>query len=181
MPKKNSHKEDIKDSQTVNTKNEIIVNEFLKLIDYIKIQLDNSKSRKDFMTNTFRLKQVKNALEIIKKYPNKINKGEELKDLPGIGKGTISRINEILETGKLSEIKTSSKEKKYSVYIEDLMKLHGIGHATAYNLITKYNIKSIEDLKKAFNNGTIELNNVIITSLRFHDIYKKPFLDLQYF
>lgn len=173
MPKKSSSKEDILESKTINSKNEKLVNEFIKLIEYVKIQVDNSKSRKDLMVNTFRLKQIRNALEIIKKYPNEIKKGEDLKEYPGIGKGTISRINEILKTGKLSEIKTSGKEKKYSLYIEDLMKLHGIGHATAYNLVTKYNIKSIDELKKAFNNSTIELNNVIITSLKFYDQYEQ--------
>lgn len=166
-------KGDIIEVETTNTKNEKIVKEFTKLTDHIKIQLDNSPSSKDYMVNSFRLKQLMAALLIIKKYPKEIKNGEQLKEFPGIGKGTISRINEILKTGKLSEIKVSGSEKKYAEYIEELQKIHGIGHRTAYNLVTKYGIKSIDELKKAYNNGTVELNNVILTGLKFHDVYKQ--------
>jgi len=174
MPKYKAFvKGDITEAETANTKNEKIVKEFERLVEYIKIQIDNSPSSKDYTTNSFRLKQVTNALLIIKKYPKEIKKGEDLKEFPGIGKGTISRINEILKTGKLSEVKTSGSEKKYAEYIAELQEIHGIGHRTAYNLVTKYGIKSIKDLKKAYNNGTVELNNIILTGLKFHDVYKQ--------
>ena len=34
-------------------------------------------------------------------YPEKITKGEDLKDIKGIGKGIISRIDEILKNKKI--------------------------------------------------------------------------------
>lgn len=164
---------DINDSVTVNIKNEPIVTEFQKLIDQIKIQIDNAPSSKDYMTNSFRLKQITNALSIIKAHSKEIKAGSDLKDIKGIGKGTISRIDEILQTGKLSEIKVSKTEEKYSKYIDELQKIHGIGHITAYNLVIKQGIKTIEELKKAYNDGTIELNDVILTGLKYHDIYQE--------
>ena len=83
-----------------------IINEFEKLIKFIQSELDKSKANKDVKlstANTFRLKQIKNIFAIIKKYPKELTL-ENLKDFkkyPGIGDGTINRINEILVTGKL--------------------------------------------------------------------------------
>lgn len=170
MPKK---KEDINDIEVENTNNEKIVSEFEKLIQQIKIQIDIAPSTNEYMTNHFRLKQISNALLIIKKYPKKIKSGSDLKDIKGIGKGTIARIDEIIKTGKLSEIKIKKSDKKYSEYIEELTQIHGIGHTKAYELVTKYDIKSIEQLKKAYNNGTIELNNIILTGLKYHGVYQE--------
>ncbi|ARF11843.1 DNA polymerase family X protein [Klosneuvirus KNV1] len=175
MPKNkpNPQQVDINETITVNIKNEPIVTEFLKLIDQIKIQMDIAPSTKDFVTNSFRLKQIINALKIIKTFPKEIKSGEDLGDFEGIGKGTISRINEIIETGKLSEIKVSKTNEKYSKYVEELQKIHGIGQVTAYNLVVKQGIKTIEDLKKAYNDGTIELNDVIVTGLKYHGVYQE--------
>ena len=71
---------------------------------------------------------------ILKKYPEKITikNYQELENISGIGKGTISRIKEILETGSLSELKDFvdiNKEKKK--IIEDLESVVGIGHSHA--------------------------------------------------
>ena len=170
MPKK---KEDINDIEVENTNNEKLVKEFEKLIQQIKIQIDIAPSTNEYMTNHFRLRQISNALLIIKKYPKEIKSGSELEDIKGIGKGTIARIDEIIKTGKLSEIKVKKSDKKYSEYVEELTKIHGIGHTKAYELITKYNIKSIEQLKKAYNDGIIELNNVILTGLKYHGVYQE--------
>lgn len=164
---------DINDIEIANTKNEKIVNEFQKLIDHIKVQIDISPSSSVYSTNLFRLKQITNALIIIKKYPKEIKRGEDLKEFSGIGKGTIERINEILKTGKLSEIKVSKSEGKYSEYVKELEKIHGIGHVKAYELVTKYGIKNIKDLIKAYNDGIIELNNIILTGLKYHNLYKE--------
>ncbi|QKF93827.1 DNA-dependent DNA polymerase family X [Fadolivirus algeromassiliense] len=166
-------KNDIIDIEVANIKNEKIVNEFEKLIQQIKIQIDIAPSTSQYMTNHFRLKQINNALSIIKKYPKEIKSGSDLKDIKGIGKGTISRIDEILKSGKLSEIKIKDSDKKYSDYVKELEMIHGIGHAKAYELVTKHNIKTISELKKAYNDGTIELSNLIVTGLKYHDIYQE--------
>lgn len=169
MPKR---KEEIA-TNIINSKNEPIVKEFEKLIEQIKVQIDIAPSTSQYLTNNYRLKQIGNALQIIKKYPKEIKSGEQLKDFEGIGKGTISRINEILKTGSLSEIKVTKSERKYSDYIKELEQIHGIGHKTAYELVTKHGIKSIKDLKKAYNEGTIQVTNIVLTALKYHGIYEK--------
>lgn len=173
MIKSKPQQEDINETITVNIKNEPIVIEFLKLIDQIKIQMDIAPSTKDFISNSFRLKQIINALKIIKSFSKEIKSSKDLDSIEGIGKGTKSRIDEILETGKLSEIKVFKSNEKYSKYVEELQKIHGIGHVTAYNLVVNQGIKTIEELKKAYNDGLIELNDIIITGLKYHDIYQE--------
>ena len=68
-------------------------------------------------------------------------------DFKGIGKGTISRIDEILETGKLEEIKLKKTILKNEEYINELEQVFGIGRKKAYELVNKYGIKSIAQLK----------------------------------
>jgi len=157
----------------INSSNENIVKEFQKLLDQIKIQIDNSPSNSEHIKNNFRLKQLTSALEIIKKYPYKILSGNDLQEIKGIGKGTINRINEILQTGKLSEIKINKKELNISKYIDELMKLHGIGKKTAYNFIVKYGIKSIDQLKKAYDDNIIILNYTIKIALKYYKKYEQ--------
>ena len=167
MPKKD-YIDDI-----VNPNNQKIVEEFERLIDQIKIQIDNAPKTADYVTNNFRLKQINAALQIIKKYPKEIKSGSDLKEIKGIGKGTISRIDEIIKTGHLSEIKTSLTERKVSKSIEELQEIHGIGHKTAYDLVMIHGIKTIKDLEKAYNDGLLELNDQILTGLKYHSIYKQ--------
>lgn len=154
-------------------KNQKIIDEFTKLINQIKIQIDNAPKTSDYIANNFRLKQISTALQIIKDYKKEIKSGSDLKDIKGIGKGTVRRIDEILKTGILSEIKISLTERKLSEAIEKLQQVHGIGHKTAFDLITKHNIYSVNELKKAHENNLIELNDQILTGLKYHGIYKQ--------
>lgn len=153
--------------------NKNIISEFEKLVKQIQFKIDNTSSKKDNMANYYRLKQIKSALEIIKKYPNEIKKGEDLEDIKGIGKGTISRINEIIDTGKLSEIETDKKEEEIVNHIEELIQIIGIDRKTAYKLITKNKIKTIEQLKQAYRDGKIELTHSIVMGLKYHGVYKE--------
>ncbi len=155
------------------TKNKNIITEFEKLIDQIKYDIDHAETKSDELKHSFRLRQISNALKTIKKYPTVIKSGEELKDIKGIGKGIINRINEILKTGKLSEIKVRKKEKKYQDYINELEQIFGIGRKTAYELVTKHNIKSVKGLKEAYEKGKIELTEQMKTSLKYYDEYKQ--------
>ena len=79
--------------------NNIIIIQFEQLIEQIKHDIDTAKDRKEALKHSFRLSQIKNAIDTIKKYPKKITSGKQLAEFKGIGKGTISRIDEILETG----------------------------------------------------------------------------------
>lgn len=156
-----------------NIKNSVIVREFRRLIKQIKYHLDHSATRNESMGNYYRLKQLTNSLDIVLKYPREIKNGNQLKDIKGVGKGTISRIDEILKTGKLSEIKLKEEDEKYFKFIDELEQVIGIGRKTAFELIKKYKITSIEELKKAADKGVINLTNQIKIGLKYHDVYKQ--------
>jgi DNA polymerase/3'-5' exonuclease PolX len=153
--------------------NRSIILEFEKLVSFIQVLIDdslNSKDKKAHLVNTFRQKQIKNALNIIKKYPKKITKDNlnELAEMAGIGKGTIDRIKEILEKGKLSEladfVQVIDPNKQI---IEELETIVGVGRATALDFI-KQGIKSVEDLKNKINSKEIEVNDKILLGVKYY-------------
>ncbi len=153
--------------------NPIIIQEFEKLVNFIQLEIDNAKDKKDqklATANTFRLKQIKNVLAIIKKYPKKISLDnlDEFSQLQGIGKGTIDRIKEILSNGKLKELvgfsDTIDENKKA---IEELESIVGVGRTTALELI-KQNIKSVDELKQKINNKEIEVNEKILLGVKYY-------------
>jgi DNA polymerase beta len=153
--------------------NQNIIQEFEKLVNFIQLLIDNAKEKKDqklATANTFRLKQIKNVLAVIKKYPKKISLDnlEEFSQLQGIGKGTIDRIKEILSDGKLKELvgfsDTIDENKKA---IEELESIVGVGRTTALELI-KQNIKSVDELKQKINNKEIEVNEKILLGVKYY-------------
>lgn len=154
-----------------------IITQFEKLINFVQKNLDDaiaSKNIKDATANKFRLKQIKNALLTIKKYPYELtlNNIEEFKELPGIGKGTIDRIKEIINTGKLKELENfvdiSDENKKA---LEDLESIVGVGRTKALEFI-KLGITSVEELKKRIENNDIEVNEKILLGIKYYGIFQ---------
>lgn len=117
------------------------------------------------ISDIHRIRSINNAVKVIKKYPKKITAGEQLRDIKGIGKGIIRRVNEILTNGYLSEIKPKSH-----LMLTDII---GIGDATATSLREMYNIKTPEQLINAYNSGKIELNHTIKLGLKYYKVYKQ--------
>jgi DNA polymerase/3'-5' exonuclease PolX len=153
--------------------NKIIITEFEKLVNFISEEIDklqNLKDLKKVTSNQFRLRQIKNVLSILKKFPVKITIDNymELKNIQGIGKGSLDRIKEILETDKLSEIGNfidTSKEK--NKIIEDLETVVGIGHVNALEFFNQ-GVKSVKDLIKKIDKGKIEVNDKIQLGLKYY-------------
>jgi DNA polymerase/3'-5' exonuclease PolX len=164
--------------------NQNIIIEFEKLIKQIKLDIDDAKSKNDTKiatANSFRLKQVNNALLTIKKYPEQLTLDNinEFKELPGIGKGTIDRIKEIIKTGKLKELeqfekilkqKSPSEKKEDDMkekIIQELESIVGVGHASALELY-RMGIRSVDDLKKKIEKNTIQVNDKIKLGVEFY-------------
>ena len=145
--------------------NKNIINQFELLIKQIKLDINNT-SGLESVKHSFRLNSIKNALKIIKEYPKKIKSSDDLKGIKGIGKGTLRRIDEILKTKKLKEIKITDSV-KYLESIENLIKIFGIGQKKAHELVTQYNITNITDLKKLIKNKKIKLPDNIIKGLKY--------------
>ena len=88
--------------------NEVIIEEFSKLINFIQEQINDALLKNDnkWINKTY-FQFISRVFQSIKRYDQKITL-DNLKDvgtLSGIGKGSLKRIEEILTKGKLSEIK----------------------------------------------------------------------------
>lgn len=155
--------------------NKNIINEFEKLIEFKLWELNNASDRQQKIHKSYSLEQTKNVLKTLKLYPKEINEKElkKLSDIKGIGKKSIQRIKEIIENKNLSELEEFSKQKNYQDYIDKLQQIIGIGKAKAHELITKYKINSIDELKKAIKSGKLKVNEKIKLGLKYLDKHKQ--------
>jgi DNA polymerase/3'-5' exonuclease PolX len=109
----------------------------------------------------FRIKSIQNAISIIKKIPNEILSIEQLQNTPGIGKGILSRVSEILATGKLSEVKNTISNNDNLIKFQE-----AIGEVSAKKLYEK-GIKSLDALNDAVKKGTITVTHRISLILKY--------------
>ena len=157
--------------------NENIINEFEKLIAFIKNESDEFKKAKEVKkvtANNFRLRQLNNVLIILKNYPEKITKKNymELKEIDGIGSGTIDRVKEILDNGKLTELANFTKtDQGKEKILEELESIVGIGRAKSVELYDQ-GITSIKMLKDRIKKKTIEVNEKIELGLKYYGLYE---------
>ena len=123
------------------TMNATIIKEFQSLIDYHQSE----------GTNNFKIRAFQKALSAIQTLEFEIESINDVKNIAGIGKGTSARIGEILNTGKLAEIKNNNVTKE----LKELIRITGIGPAKASALYT--NGITLEILQ---NNQTIANDNL---------------------
>jgi DNA polymerase/3'-5' exonuclease PolX len=135
------------------------------IINLLKLYLNQIKAENAII---YKINAIANLIKIIKKYPKEIKNGEELKDIKGVGKGSIEKINEIIKTGTLSYI--------YMDYtnnvVNELTEVVGIGTVIAHKLIQKYKIKSLKELIKKVNSGEIKVNDKIKLGLKYAGKFK---------
>ena len=130
-------------------------------IDVLKQYLEKIKSEKAII---YKINAIANLIKIINIYPKEIKNGEELKDIKGVGKGSIEKINEILKTGTLSYLNNN--------ILSELTEVIGIGPSIANQLIQKYKIKSLDELIKKVIKGEIEVNDKIKLGLKYVGKFK---------
>lgn len=112
----------------------------------------------------FRAKAYRQASESIIIYDGDITTVEDLKNIPKIGKNTLSKLSEYINTGKIVMLDNERKDP-----INILTKVYGIGPKKAKEFVDK-GITSIEDLK----NNTDLLNNAMKIGLtHYEDIEKR--------
>ena len=151
-----------------NNKNKLLIDIFTKLILFY----ENGETKYSKQIITFKIRTFKNAIRIIKNNPREIKNGKELKNIQGIGKGIIDRINEILKTKTLKEIKKFKIKKKNNI-INELQKVINIGKKKAIELVKEYNIKSVNDLKKKIKQKKIKVNDKILMGLKYYNKVQK--------
>jgi DNA polymerase/3'-5' exonuclease PolX len=135
------------------------------IINLLQLYLNQIKAENAII---YKINAIANLIKIIKNYPKEIKNGEELKDIKGVGKGSIEKINEIIKTGTLSYI--------YMDYTNnvanELTEVVGIGTVIAHKLIQKYKIKSLKELIKKVNSGEIKVNDKIKLGLKYAGKFK---------
>ena len=144
-----------------------------KVITIMKALEKHYKANHD----TFRLKtylQVNKALRNLK--TDEDLDPVNLKSVKGIGKGTVDRIKEIIDTGELEEYEKIKNKKSP---IEEFLKIHGVGKQHAKKLLNA-GLNSVEELKQC-NNVHDYLNDTQIKGLKwFDDIQQRiPYKEIQ--
>jgi DNA polymerase/3'-5' exonuclease PolX len=158
--------------------NENLIKEFRKLIEFTKDKIDNYKKNKN--TNivnqtSFKLRIFINVLNILKNYNLQItlDNYKKLKNIQGIGKGSLDRIKEILETGKLKEIgKYKDIKNEKTDAIANLEQIIGVGRVNALNFYEK-GITNIKKLKQAIKDKKIIVNDKVLLGLKYHKVYQQ--------
>ncbi len=140
--------------------NKKIIRLLMELGDLLKIE-------KDF----FRSRALQTASIILREYDQKIENSEQLKGISRIGQGIRDKVKEILETGTMDELEMlrrrgPQKKSIRSNIMEELEGVLGIGPQEAKRLF-KMGVRSIEDLEKRVENGTIELNHQQMIGLKY--------------
>ena len=151
--------------------NRNIIQQFSLLVNQVHSDYVDAQSQgdqKEIITQQFRLSSVKKALQALRKIDFEITSPNDIKGVPGLGKGSLTRIDEILKTGKLSEIKESINTK--ATAIRELSKVIGIGDKKAQKFVSTYDIKSIAELKDAYKNGVIKLDPKILLGLKYYGV-----------
>ena len=147
-----------------NPDNLYIVEEFIRYYDWI--YSNYAKSPKSSKENYYKLIVIKKTIEIIAKFSKTIILGSQLENIKGIGPKTITRINEIIDTGKLAEI----KEGKLQISaVKELSEIYGIGPVKASEFYTLNNITNLKQLIQADKKGTIELSNQMKLGIKYKD------------
>jgi DNA polymerase/3'-5' exonuclease PolX len=156
-----------------NNLNKQLVDGFVNLIKQIEYDIDHAPTKTKKLQNMFRLKHMRHAIKVISLIPEKITSTDQLKGIKGIGKGILSRVDELLKTGKLGEIIITHDSDKYLSYVSELEQVYGIGRTKALELITQHNIKNVDELKNAVKNKKIELPDNILMGLKYYGVYKQ--------
>jgi DNA polymerase beta len=143
-----------------------IIEEFEKLCEFYK--KDSSKR--------FQLKAIHESLSIIKQYaPLHLYSGEEFaklmkeKNIKGIGKGTIDRINEILQTHSLKELNVENEKNE----IMSLFKtITGVGDKRAEEWY-QAGYQTISDISQAISEKKLSSTHHIDLGLKYYEDLKE--------
>lgn len=131
----------------MNLYNTEIADQFNKLANLLEIQ----------GANPFRVRAYRNAARTIrslgKNIADLIQQGEDLTELPGIGKDLAGKIEEYIKTGRLPLL--DQIEKKIPPLLNELMRIEGLGAKRIQILYKKLKIKNLQDLKKCLEQGRI--------------------------
>ena len=129
--------------------NEKIISVFEKLLTKYNSELKGLSKKEEITAHKFKIRAISKSLKIIKGLDFEIKKGEDIRNIKGIGNKTILKIDEILKTGTLQTIEDYNKN-KLSVVDEELklQMITGIGPSKSKKLLESgYTFEKILELK----------------------------------
>lgn len=107
--------------------------------------------------NPFRVRAYRNAARTLRGLGREVGEllaeGQDLTELPGIGKDLAGKIAEILSTGTTTAIQELHREVPAS--LEDLLKIPGLGPKRVRLLYEKLNISGLKELERAAKSGRL--------------------------
>ena len=122
---------------------------------------NDKKAKKEI----FRHRAYIKAIQSIKEYENEISTIDDLNKISGLAKGSIrTKIEELINTGEIEQVKSITEQSKIT---ETLTNIYGVGPKKANELVNKYNVSSIEDLKYCKNKDI--LNDKQKIGLKYYD------------
>lgn len=107
--------------------------------------------------NQFRVRAYRNAARMVESFSrdvtDMINEGEDLSQLPGIGKDLAAKIDEIGKTGKLHRLEEIERQIPEELTL--LMGIGGLGPKRVRSIYDNLGITTVDDLKEAAEHGDI--------------------------
>lgn len=118
----------------------------IKNLEILKREAELSNGR----TNRFRIRAYDKAINAIKRSEKEITSGKEAQKLEGIGKKTAEKIEEIIRTGGLEQVrKIDEKRINKSETIERFKQIWGVGPMKAKKL-WEMGARSIEEIREKY-------------------------------
>ncbi|MDH5588578.1 MAG: DNA polymerase/3'-5' exonuclease PolX [Gemmatimonadota bacterium] len=108
--------------------------------------------------NPFRIRAYRNATRTVegltRSLSSMVEAGEDLTELPAIGKDMAAHIEELLSTGSLGRLDEVAREIPRTLV--ELMRLDGVGPKKARRLFEELDVETVDDLERAARAGTVE-------------------------
>src|SRR5260221_4140085 len=105
--------------------------------------------------NAFRIRSYRSAAESVETCGEdlsaRVRRGEDVKNLPGVGASMEQKIREIVETGSCAYHRELLAEVPGGLL--ELLKLPGLGHSGVALVWTRLGVTSLADLEKAIADG----------------------------
>ena len=115
------------------------------------------------------LRALSIAINSLKKYDGEIKSGDQLKnDIKGIGEKISKRIDEIIETGTLTELEDIPEDNS----LNNLLLITGVGLVRANKWISM-GIKTVDDVNKAIKEKKIKSTHHIDVGLKYYEDFQK--------
>ena len=109
-------------------------------------------------SNPFRIRAYRNAVRTIRgltpPLASMVTEGEDLTELPAVGKDMSSHIVELVQTGKLTRLDEVAAEIPRS--LGQLVKLDGVGPKKAKKLWESLGVTTVDELDVALKGGRVE-------------------------